>query len=226
MAGTFEDRFLTALREMSEDTDYPISNAEMRDYLAWKTERYEKTKSGLIAKGLIAKGQGRGGSVRLIKMQVDKKTKPLLAFISYSHVDVQLKNELLKHLKPLERLNLIEGWHDGEIKAGEKWADSIRNRLNSAQLVVLLISVDFINSEYCTGIELKRAMERDANGEAVVIPVIARSCLWHDEIFGQIQATPRDGKAIASFSNLDDALSEVANAIKISANDFSRKLNK
>lgn len=123
--------------------------------------------------------------------------KPLKAFISYSHADAAIKVDLLKHLTPLSRLGLVEAWHDGEIETGDKWADAIKGNLESADIIILLISVDFINSRYCNQIELTHAMEREANNTTVVIPVIARNCLWQEELFGSlICITPSKHKGL------------------------------
>ncbi|MGX7875113.1 toll/interleukin-1 receptor domain-containing protein [Mesorhizobium sp. ORM6] len=141
------------------------------------------------------------------------KPKPLKAFLSYSHRDAAIKAALIDHLAPLGRLGLVEAWHDGEIETGDKWADAIKDNLESADIIILLVSVDFINSRYCSQIELTRAMEREANKTAAIVPVIARNCLWQEEPFGSIQAALK-GTAIASFSDRDEALTLVAGAIK------------
>jgi hypothetical protein len=74
--------------------------------------------------------------------------------------------------------------------------------------------MDFINSEYCYDKELSRAMERHNKEKAVVIPVIARDCLWKALPFGQIQALPKAGKAIATWDDRDAALADVAEGIR------------
>src|SRR5258708_7682501 len=81
-------------------------------------------------------------------------------FISYSHADEKLKESFLKHLKPLERMNLISSWHDRKLLAGDDWGAEISQNLEKADVVLLLVSIDFINSKYCYDIELDRALER------------------------------------------------------------------
>ena len=81
----------------------------------------------------------------------------------------------MKHLEPLKRLNLIETWSDRELDAGDEWVREISDNLESANIVLLLVSIDFINSEYCYDIELERALELHAEGSAVVVPVILRT---------------------------------------------------
>ncbi len=140
--------------------------------------------------------------------------KALQVFISYSHQDEDLKNELLKHLKPLQRLNLIDTWHDRKINAGDQWDNAITNAINKAEIILLIVSIDFINSQYCFDIEMETAIDRERRGEAVVIPVIARNCMWKTTEFARLQATPTDGKAIASWSDRDEALTVVAHRIQ------------
>src|SRR5437588_11802535 len=106
-------------------------------------------------------------------------------FFCYAHEDEDLLNKLKRHLWPLQRQGLITIWHDRDISAGTEWEQEISEQLNTAQIVLLLISPDFIASDYCYGIEMKRALERHNRKEAHVIPVILRSIDWHD-ILGNI----------------------------------------
>lgn len=209
--GTLEDRFMDAIKELSGGGKVSVKNAALFNKLGWIEERYTTVKDRLRKKGLIRGGPG--GTMSLPQNAASPSPKPLKAFISYSHADAAIKVDLLKHLTPLSRLSLIEAWHDGEIETGDKWADAIKGNLESADIIILLISVDFINSRYCNQIELTHAMEREANNTAVVIPVIARNCLWQEEAFGTFQATPK-GTSIASFKDRDDALTLVAADIK------------
>ncbi len=96
--------------------------------------------------------------------------KPLEVFISYSHRDETLREELGKHLSALRRENVIGFWHDRMIGAGVEWRDEIDRRLEQAGIILPLVSPDFIASEYCYDVETKRALERHTAGEAVVIP--------------------------------------------------------
>lgn len=135
-------------------------------------------------------------------------------FFSYSHADEALRNELEKHLSILKRQGFIEPWHDRRIGAGGEFAREISQNLEAADVILLLVSADFLNSDYCYDIEMKRAMERHEAGEARVIPVILRPCDWHDAPFGKLLATPPDGKAVKSFPSLDDAFVLVVADIK------------
>jgi hypothetical protein len=121
----------------------------------------------------------------------------LTLFFSYSHRDQSLRDELEIHLAMLKREGTISTWHDGRIVAGQDFDDSIKERLESADIVLLLISPYFLNSAYCYDIELKHAMERHDTNEAHVIPVILEPCDWHHAPFGRLRAT-RDGNPTAA----------------------------
>lgn len=135
-------------------------------------------------------------------------------FISYSHKDEALKDHLLAHLAPLRREGSIDAWHDRKVAAGDRFDRAISSALESADVILLLVSSDFINSDYCYDVELRRAMERHEHGDAVVVPVILRACAWQGTPFGRLRATPRDGKAITSWTNQDEAFHDVAQAVR------------
>jgi internalin A len=128
--------------------------------------------------------------------RADRESAPR-AFVSYSHKDERLKDELVAHLTLLQRVGLLEVWHDRRIVPGDEWGSEIDTNLERADLILLLISKDFVTSEYCWSIELKRALERHDEGSAQVIPVIIRDYAWHSAPFGKLQPLPKDGKAIA-----------------------------
>src|SRR5262249_17076867 len=121
-------------------------------------------------------------------------TKPVEVFYSYSHRDEEFRDELEKHLRQMKRDGLITGWHDRRIGAGMEWKSSIDEHLESAGVILLLISSDFLDSDYCYDVELKRAMERHEKGEARVIPVILRHCDWSSAAFAKLQALPKNAK--------------------------------
>lgn len=135
-------------------------------------------------------------------------------FFSYSHKDEVLRDELEKHLSILKRQGFIEAWHDRRIGAGGELAHEISQNLETADVILLLVSSDFLASDYCYDVEMKRAMERHEAGAARVIPVILRPCDWQDASLGKLLATPLDGKAVTRFPTLDDAFVEVVAAIK------------
>lgn len=148
---------------------------------------------------------------------------PPTLFFSYSHIDEALRNQLEVHLSALKRQGLIATWHDRRITAGTPVGDAIDANLNASQIILLLVSSDFIASDYCYEREMERAMQRHKTGEARVIPVILRPCDWHDLPFGKLLAAPRDGKAITIWPNIDEAFLDVERAIKGALKELGEK---
>src|SRR6266566_7598998 len=117
-------------------------------------------------------------------------------FFCYAHKDIKWLNELKKHLDPYKRTGTVEIWHDADISAGVEWEPEIAKHLNDADIILLLISVDFVASDYCYNIELKRAIERHERKEARVIPIIIRPVSWKKvEALKKLQVLPRNEKA-------------------------------
>ena len=147
-------------------------------------------------------------------------------FFSYSHKDENLRDQLETHLAGLHRNGLISAWHDRRITAGRDLGAAIDENLNSSDVILLLISPDFIASDYCYEQELARAMERHDAGEARVIPVILRPCDWHGLSFGRLMATPQDGKAITTWPNIDQAFLNVVTGIKAALEELGKNKQK
>jgi len=137
-------------------------------------------------------------------------------FFSYSHSDEELRNELEKHLSTLKRLGMISTWHDRKIDAGNDWRGAIDEHLNSAQIILLLISADFLSSDYCTDIEMDRAMKRHELGDATVIPIILRPVDWNGARFTELQALPTNAEPVTSkkWGSHDDAFYDIAKGIR------------
>jgi len=138
----------------------------------------------------------------------------LRAFVSYSHKDEALRAALGAHLSILVSEKVINPWHDRAIEAGEEWDREIEARLNSAEIVLLLVSSDFLASRYCYGKEMERALERHEEDKARVIPVILRPCDWQYAAFAKLQALPRDGKPVTTWTNQDEAFVDIARGIR------------
>lgn len=135
-------------------------------------------------------------------------------FYSYSHKDERFRDELEVHLAPLVRNKRISEWHDRKIKPGEDWDAEINSELNSAHLIILLLSPDFLASDYCFGVEVEQALTKFKNGSAKIVPILIRPCLWEESPFSQLQIIPRDAKAVSSWTSMDDALVVIAGEIK------------
>ncbi|ALK34360.1 toll/interleukin-1 receptor domain-containing protein [Burkholderia plantarii] len=143
-------------------------------------------------------------------------------FFSYTHVDESLRDQLEVHLSPLKREGLITSWHDRRIVAGDNLDDAIDKHLEEADIVLLLVSANFIASEYCYMTEMKRAFERHEAGTARVIPVILRACDWHATPLGKLKAVPRDGRPVTSWPNQDEAFTDVTKEIRTAVAELAR----
>lgn len=177
--------------------------AELLDGVDWERTRATLSKSGLA-------------------------TSALRAFISYSHKDESLRAEFEAHLKLLHRQGLLDLWHDRIIGAGTEWVEQINENIERADVILLLVSADFIASDYCYDKEMKRAMERHGN-MARVIPVIIRDCKWQSAPFGKLQALPTGGKAVATWGPdqfaRDRAWTDVADGVEKALNDLRYRVS-
>jgi serine/threonine protein phosphatase PrpC len=135
-------------------------------------------------------------------------------FCCYAHEDEALLNKLKAHLRPLQRQGLIDVWHDQDISAGTEREQAINEQLNEAQIILLLVSPDFLASDYLFDIEVKHALERHERQEVHVIPIILRPVAWDETPFGKFQALPSEGKPVTSWLNLDEAFLDIARGIQ------------
>jgi len=141
-------------------------------------------------------------------------TEPLKVFISYAHEDEPHRETLGKHLSALEREGLIRIWHDRKITGGREWAGAIDDALKSADIILLLISADFLDSDYCNDKELAEAIRRHDAGQARVVPVILRSCDWERSGFARFNALPPDGKPAVEAAHPDQRFKEIARGLR------------
>jgi hypothetical protein len=140
--------------------------------------------------------------------------KAVTIFCCYSHRDYKYLAMLRTHLGALRRQDLIADWFDKEIEPGSSWRTEIDHHLDAAQIVLLLISADFLDSYFCCEVEMRRALARHNAGEARVIPVILRPCDWEAMPFGQLQALPPSAKPATRWKTLDEAFYAVAADIR------------
>ena len=145
---------------------------------------------------------------------VEGPSKTIEVFYSYASQDELLRDKLEKHLSILKRQGLISSWHNREIHPGREWAEEIDAHLNTAHIILLLISSDFLASDYCYDIEMKRALERHRAKEAHVIPIILRPVDWRGASFEHLQALPIDGEPVTSWRNRDQAFLNIAQGIR------------
>lgn len=144
----------------------------------------------------------------------NRSSEPIEVFFSYSHKDEELRDALAVHLKLLQRQGVITAWHDREITAGTEWAGEIDEKINSARIILLLVSADFLASDYCYDIELQQAMARHEAGGAQVIPIILRPVDWEGVPFGKLQALPKNAKPVTTWDNRDEAFRDIAQGLR------------
>jgi len=154
---------------------------------------------------------------------------PTNLFFSYSHCDEALRDELEKHLASLKQQGVIATWHDRKIVAGKRFNPEISENLETADIILLLVSHSFLASNSCKK-EMFRAKEKYDNGEAHVIPVILRPCDWHDMPCDQrgtplreLLAVPQDGKSVTSHPDQNAAFLEVVQEIKKAVQKISER---
>ncbi|MCW5314332.1 TIR domain-containing protein [Nostoc sp. KVJ3] len=135
-------------------------------------------------------------------------------FFSYSHKDEALRDELATHLQMMKRQKVIEAWHDREISAGTEWADAIDDNLNIADIILLLVSANFLASDYCYDKEMTRAMQRHETREARVVPIILKPSDWTGAPFGKLQALPKNAKPVTTWQDQDEAFLNIAQGIR------------
>ncbi|HQZ12006.1 MAG TPA: toll/interleukin-1 receptor domain-containing protein [Devosia sp.] len=145
-------------------------------------------------------------------------TSAATLFFSYSHKDEIYRDRLELGLAMLKRQGLIATWHDRRIVAGDDFAGKIDEAIERADIILLLVSPDFLGSAYCYDVEMARALERHHEGTARVIPVILRPCEWTEAPFGRLRATPIDGKAVSRFADIDEAYLEITKDIRRAIN--------
>jgi len=147
--------------------------------------------------------------------------KPPRVFYSYAHEDEELREEFAKHLRVLERNQVIESWYDHMIAPGAEWSKEIAKQLESADIIALLVSSDFLDSDYCYNIEMKRALKRHKLGEVQVLPIIVRASMWEESPLSELKALPKDAIPVTLWTNRDEAWTDVARGIKLVANSFN-----
>jgi cellulose biosynthesis protein BcsQ len=143
-------------------------------------------------------------------------------FISYSHKDEEYLDLLEKHLKPLQRQGIIETLDDRRIEAGEEWMEEIARNLDEADVILLLISPDYLASDFLYDIEMRRALQQHESGAATVLPVILRPVSWENSPIAILQALPRDGRPVTSWPNVDEPSAQIVRKVRELANSITR----
>jgi CheY-like chemotaxis protein len=152
-----------------------------------------------------------------------RRKQKIELFYSYSHKDERLREKLENHLGVLEKVGVITNWHFRKITAGKDWEGEIDSHLNSADIILLLISPNYLASKYCSDIEMRRAIERHELGEARVVPIILSDVKsWESTPFAKFQALPEHAKPILKWRNRDDAFKNIAEGIAQVVNELKK----
>src|SRR5947209_4785891 len=130
-------------------------------------------------------------------------------FYCYAPEDKPLRDQLEKHLANMRWQGLITTWHDQDISAGKEWEREVNNQLETANIILLLISSDFMFSEYCYDVLMKLALKRHRDRKARVIPIILRSVDWQDAPFSNLQMLPTNATPVKSWVDPDDAFLDI-----------------
>jgi hypothetical protein len=141
--------------------------------------------------------------------------KPLRVFYSYSHKDERMLERLRNHMAMLRRQGLITEWYDRGIDAGGQWRNEIERELEAADVILLLVSANFLASDFCYEKEMTRAVDRARRGDALVIGVMLRPVRgWEDTPFAAFQVVPRDARPISRWSDADEGYCDAVEKIR------------
>lgn len=152
--------------------------------------------------------------LRAAHREQSSRRRAASVFVSYARKDEELRDKLFDHLGGLRSGGYISAWSDGQIVPGQEWAAEIIRRLDEADIILLLVTASFLGSDYIGRVELVRALERHRRGEAIVIPVILRPADWQTAGLEGLQALPKDGKAVSTWSDQDTAFLDIAQGLR------------
>lgn len=213
-------------------TTHPLLNAVTREVVESERER-QKLEAEVIdtrAHDSAANDElleklrvNQGRRIDAAATSLKAKRTPIRVFVSYSHSDEMYRRELEKALSNLRSQAVISEWTDHAILPGQTWDEQIRAGLEAAQIILCLISADFMASSYIDSVEMKEAMRRNKLGLARVIPIIIRPTHWKGHPLASLQALPKNAKAVSLYGNADEAYLDIADGIAKVAEDLIRK---
>jgi TIR domain len=157
-------------------------------------------------------------------MGTKEAKKRVEVFYSYHQQDEKLRHQLEKHLSILKRKNLINTWSFHVLHSGVERLKEINTHLNAADIILLLVSPDFLDSDYCYEVEVKRALERFEAGEAIVIPIILRPVDWTGTPFSHLEPLPTGGKPVTTWKNRESAFYDISLGVQYAAETVLEKL--
>ncbi len=148
-------------------------------------------------------------AITVASLPLCRQSMSIRVFLSYASADELLKQQLATHLAALEREGAIATWEENPINAGSDRLTIINQQLAEADIILLLISADYIASDYHYNGELQQAIQRHATGQVRVIPILLRPVDWQNTILGQLQPLPKNAKPITSWHHKDEAFLDV-----------------
>jgi hypothetical protein len=152
----------------------------------------------------------------------DTSMQEIKLFYCYAREDIAFRDKLEIQLGSLKHQYCLSHWSDREIVPGENWEQTINKHLDTADIILLLISPYFIASEYCYGKEMQRALRHHHEGTCRIIPILVRPTSWKDTPIGSIQVLPTNAKPITRWANRDDAYFNIVEGINNSLKSFKR----
>lgn len=201
--------------------------SEIRDSIEFvDDEVFKEIQKELILKAIQEESGKTLGENSAFDARINCQKQEIEIFFSYSDQDRYLCEQLIKHLSSLKREGMIRDWHRHQITAGEDWANEIAKHLDTAPVILLLISSDFIYSDYCYSVQLKRAIERHETRTARVIPILLRHVDWAGMPFGKLEPLPKNRCPVDSKSwhNLDEAFEHIAKGIRTAVEEMTGSL--
>ncbi len=190
----------------------PSANKSPEDEKAQKTQAEPKNKNE--QKTQAEPDSYTPSSPSPDSMRLSVPLQKIEVFFCYSHWDKAARDRLDSHLKPVKMQFSLIDWYDGNILPGGDWKQEIDIHINRAHIILALVSADFIASHFCYEKEMKRALERHNAGEATVIPILLRNCLWEETPLRKLQVLPTGARPISTWPDQDAAFSDVARGIQ------------
>jgi nucleotide-binding universal stress UspA family protein len=217
----FSDDQIRELRENADDTfrevyisvadlpkaEWPVAKikhlSELRKAIAKYDAEVRRRQPASESRGIVSTPTG-----------TEVRSRPARLFISYAHADESYKKTLEKHIALLARIGLIETWSDRSLVPGKPWDQEILSQLHKADVILLLVSANFLASDYSYSKEVAIALERMRSDGTVVIPIILSPVDWTIAPFASMQALPENAKPVSTWDNQDEAWAQVAKGIR------------
>jgi len=142
------------------------------------------------------------------------RDNPVSLFICYARANERVVKRLVPSLKVLARRGYISPWRDTDLIPGDDWDETIQERLSESQIILFMVTRDFLASRYITEHERPVAMRLMNEKKAVVVPVLLSTCSWHDEDFAKLEKLPRKDELVSSINPREEAWALVEEGLK------------